>query len=101
MEEGAGVGRRRELGCRSCGRRRRAAVLRSSARRSAARRWPSPGGDVCVGGEFGIGIWCGWGISVGVCVDRTMSGRDLSEMSLLSSLGGGVSVICMSSLQIL
>ena len=57
-------------------------------------------------------MWCGWGIWdwnlvwVGnfggdVCVDRTMSGRDLSEMSLLSSLGGGVSVICMSSLQIL
>jgi hypothetical protein len=59
---------------------------------------------VCVGGEFGIGIcvWVGnfggWGC---VCVDRTMSGHDLSKMSLLSSLGGGVSVICMSSLQIL
>ena len=63
---------RRELACRSCGERlrtrgrRRRVDLRSSARRSAARRWPSAGGDERSGRGIGVRIapeWEGnWGI---------------------------------------
>lgn len=70
MEAGAGVGMWRELAFRSRRRRRerlgtrgrrRSVDLRSSARRSAARRWPSAGGDQTR--WWGIGDWIrpgGW-----------------------------------------